>query len=149
MKQHRVVARYALMFFAAVLLLQGCGGKRSPQDAEGQERHDSARLLVLSEESAARADTLDLGRVHEGETLLKELSMRNMTGEPIVITGIDSGCGCLLFEYSKQPIHPGSDSTVKLRFYSAGLYGEVVRTAKIKSSASDALYTLVITAVVH
>lgn len=121
---------------ATVLLLStaaGCRGRKAPAAA------DSAGVrIAVSEEmiSASRPDTVRLGVLHEGEKVKLDLFFANDGDRPFVIENINSGCGCLLFGYSKEPAMPGAGAAAELTFNSAGLYGEIIRLAYVYTTLS-------------
>ena len=69
------------------------------------------------------ADTLDFGRVREGETVVKAIIIRNEEDTPVVITRVDLTCGCVGTDYRNSPIKPGEEATMSVRFDSRGLGG--------------------------
>lgn len=140
MKFGVVISLISVLFFAS------CGNKRN--SAAGTSKI-AAETIVLSDSLISQLYTINLGRVSEGESILKEITLVNDTDHPIIITNIDAGCGCILFEFSRKPIAAGESGDIKMRFFTVGLTGDVMRVAKIKCSGCDIPKEVMINATVH
>lgn len=138
------IVRYLLIVMLPLCIL-GCRGRKAVPAAV---RADATVTISGALIAAENRDTLDLGIVREGERVRLDLLFRNGGDMPFVIENIDSGCGCALFGYSKEPVQPGKESRAELTFVSSGLYGEVTRFANIHTSLSPQPLTLVIEATV-
>ena len=83
----------------------------------------NARTLALTDSllTAGVADTLKLGHMHSGEMVVKTITLRNDTDEPLVIMRHETTCHCTSMEYDKRPVKPGELIDVKCTFDSRGV----------------------------
>lgn len=89
-----------------------------------------------------------MGAMREGEKVTIGFSVKNSFEEPFVIEKVVSGCGCALFGYSRKPVAPGEAAALEVTFNSAGFYGEIIKEAKMYTSASGKPYRIIIEAAV-
>ena len=113
-----------------------------------EREESSSRIVALSDSllEAGVADTIDLGRLQEGEAVESELQLQNVGVKPFVILKTETGCGCTQTEYPKGPLRPGNSGWLVVRFDSQGLRGWVFKTVSVYTSLSEKPYVLVITA---
>ncbi len=123
-----------------VFSFAGCRGGRRVAEAE-QGRGFEVSATTLRPEFA---DTLKIGTVREGEKVVLEVTLKNGLEEPFVVENIVSGCGCTVFGYSREPVIPGNAAEMEVVFNSAGFMGEIIKEAKIYTSASEQPYRLII-----
>ena len=137
---------YVIATFLIVAAIS-CGSGKKTRDitvGTGGKSIEISEHRILS----GIADTLKLGIIREGEIVMNGFSFKNSTKIPVVIDNIDSGCGCITFGYSKEPIKPEEKTSVEVRFDSRGLLGEIYRVAYIKTTASQKPVMVVIEALV-
>lgn len=72
----------------------------------------------------------DFGFIDEGKGLVShEFEFQNKDKKAVAITGVTSGCGCVKFDYPKQPISPGAKGVVKVYFnpaYRPGFFSKEI-----------------------
>lgn len=76
-------------------------------------------------------DTFRLGKLKHGEQVIKEFSLRNAGGIPVVISDIDSDCGCIVTRYDKRPVMPEELLPLSVSFDSRGYRGYVIKKVEI------------------
>lgn len=64
--------------------------------------------------------TLDYGRVDAGVTLTDSIRIHNAGDAPLVITRTFAGCACTMPDEPREPIAPGADAWIKVRFDTSG-----------------------------
>lgn len=84
----------------------------------------------------------DFGTLTEGDTVEHVFAFTNTGQIPLIINNITASCGCTTPEWPKQPIAPGTGSTIKVRFNSAGKMGEQSKTVTIYANTEPATTTL-------
>jgi hypothetical protein len=104
----------------ATVTLCGCGGN-SPQ----KTNRIADREITLSEEAfgAGISDTLQLGRMRQGEIIAKTIRLHNGSDRPVVILREVTSCGCTMAQYLRQPIAPASSCDITIEFNSQGQLG--------------------------
>lgn len=98
--------------------------------SEASEVHGGAAAALLSSvrvvalaDTLLAADTVHLGRLHEGEQVRLPLAVENRSARPLVVAEVRSGCGCLDLEVAPAPIPSGGRAAAVLKFDARGLWG--------------------------
>lgn len=140
---------FKIAFFVLLVITGGfasCRGKiKTAAGASGGVVFEVSDSIIV----AGVADTLDFGRMREGEMVSREFRIRNMGNEPLVVINVESSCGCALFGFDREPVMPGGEKTITASFDSAGYYGEVIKTASLHTSLSQKPHTIIVEALVN
>lgn len=129
------------------LVLYACAGRTSRPDSN---KADAGSLYAFTAElsdsllKSGVSDTLDLGRMREGEVISQTIGLRNGGDTPVVILGVETSCGCTTVDYPRQPIMPGETEALGFRFDSRGEYGRQFKSFRIFTSASERPYRIYI-----
>lgn len=101
-----------------MVLTASCGSHRS----EVVHVTDVLKVdtTVLNE---GASDTLRLGRMRQGEKVVKRLRIENGCGKPLVIVRHSTTCGCVVPEYERRPIPADGSTDIVFTFDSQGEYG--------------------------
>ena len=85
----------------ALLLAGGLAACCFSCRSRGAATHLPGTVLEVSDSSilSLRRDTFDLGRLREGERIVKEFSVKNSGNVPFVVSSAESDCGCIVSEY--------------------------------------------------
>ncbi|RYF74959.1 MAG: DUF1573 domain-containing protein [Cytophagaceae bacterium] len=73
----------------------------------------------------------DFGQLTEGDTVEYLYKFVNKGELPLVINNITASCGCTTPEWPREPVAPGEESGVKVRFNSRGKQGEQHKTVTV------------------
>lgn len=127
------------------LLLAAIGGctSRAPLPAPAPAR--TILLSALSEPSRAR-DTLDLGRLHRGETALQEVTLYNDTPHTVALLGVETSCGCTTAQIGFEPLKAGEKRVLVLEFDTRGQQGWQWKSVALKTSLARQPYKIFLTA---
>ena len=87
----------------------------------------------------------NFGTLLEGEQVSHEFGYTNVGDADIVISKIETSCGCTVPEYDKDPVKPGERGSVRVRFDSNGKGGTQYKTIRIFSNSKEDIFELVIT----
>ena len=93
-----------------------------------------------------RVDTLNFGRVRKGDTVFRTFAIGNSSNAPIVVTGTETGCGCLNLDYPKNPVAAGARAEATMKFYSSGYNYFPPRSFYIRTTYSDIPHQIVVIA---
>ena len=130
---------FIFIFSFFILSFAACGERQEIKKTGGAVFDISPEII------AARVDTLiDIGIVRSGEILLYNASLRNTGEEPLVIKNVNTSCGCTSVEYEKQPIAPGQEGNLSLRFDSKGMAGMQIKLIEISTSAGTYPYQVLL-----
>ncbi|MCY7359409.1 MAG: DUF1573 domain-containing protein [Rudanella sp.] len=128
---------------AYVVLLAGLGW--------GQLACDNRRQAEASKQSAAgkmpkidlkEKQVFDFGEIMEGDTVEHNFAFTNTGEYPLIINNITASCGCTTPEWPRDPIAPGQQSSIKVRFNSKGKMGMQNKTITIFANTEPAMSDL-------
>lgn len=118
--------RYAIVLVILVLLTAGCSNDRkdklstdvitNPNTASGNPEND---LPVIEFEK----DIHDFGKLIEGEKAVYSFKFRNTGKTDLVISQVNSSCGCTVPRFPKEPVKPGEEGQIRVTFDSSGRKG--------------------------
>ena len=119
---------------AALLVVGSCGRRQA--SAPGQPA--AVRSVVVSDSLllCGGADTVRLGRLHEGEQARVNLRLRNETSRPMVILQHELTCGCIALEYDRKPVMPSESLSLQVDFDTRGLYGWQLKLFRLRPAGA-------------
>ena len=79
--------------------------------------------------------THDFGDINQGDKVEHVFSFENTGTEPLIITNVQTTCGCTAPEWPRDPVIPGQKSSIKVVFNSAGKMGRQNKVITIQSNA--------------
>ncbi len=142
----RLAAGFLALLCAVTIFATGCRsrserasearGMAEALEASNTAPLPSARVVVLADTLLA-ADTLRLGRLHEGEQVRLPLALENRSSRPLAVAGVRSGCGCLDLEVDSEPIRPGDRAAAVLKFDARGLWGWQLKVLELRFSGAQ------------
>ncbi|WP_044173447.1 DUF1573 domain-containing protein [Flectobacillus major] len=113
----------------ASLALVACQNK---QKNNAQALSDSAAALQPTADRfpVMKVDTqfVDLGTITEGDSVFHTYKFRNTGNMPLVISNVSTSCGCTTPSYSTEPVMPGDQGFIKVKFNSKNKEGKVNKT---------------------
>ena len=90
---------------------------------------------------------MELGIVSEGTQVDVVFSFQNTGGAPLILSDVSTSCGCTLAEqWSREPIQPGGNGEVAVRFDSRGHVGANRKEVFVVTNAVPSTTTLVLNA---
>jgi len=107
------------------------------QDAE--EDNKPGPELIFEEKSH------DFGDIHQGDQVEHVFSFENSGDAPLVLTNVQTTCGCTAPKWPRQPIPPGQKGEITVKFNSAGKIGKQHKVIKIISNAKTPVTQISIT----
>ena len=85
---------------------------------------------TLSDELVFEERVFDFGEIKEENGLVShEFEFKNVSQKVISINGVTSGCGCVQFEFPKEPLRPNATGKVKVPYnpaYRPGFFSKEV-----------------------
>lgn len=126
MKKYSIFA--LLLMIGAMAFAQETKSTTAPQE-------DGAVLTL-------EANTHDFGDITQGDVVERIFKFTNTGNQPLIITNIQTSCGCTTPVWPRDPIMPGGKGEIKVGFNSAGKLNKQTKTLPIISnSVSDASIT--------
>ena len=101
---------------------------RNPASAAGLIDTNRLAKMTFSETQ------FNFGEIEEGEVVEHVFQFTNTGKVPLIISDARSTCGCTVPEWSKEPIEPGANSEIKVRFDSTGKKGEQLKPITITAN---------------
>jgi len=90
--------------------------------------------------------TFDFGDIYQGDKVEHTFVFENTGTEPLIITNVQTTCGCTVPKWPREPIPPGQEGKIVVRFDSAGKINKVNKVVKIISNAVTPLNQVTISA---
>lgn len=119
----------------------------------GRDRHavPAGTIFVMNDSTLLHGgiDSLQLGRMHSGEVIHREFYVRNSTGNPVVILGYETTCGCTALSYDDSPIEPGESRRMTCRFDSSGEYGQTLTVLSLNLYGTDKRHRILVLSEIH
>jgi hypothetical protein len=88
----------------------------NPKSASGD---DVVKLPVI----AFDKDFHDFGRLVQGEKVTYGFKFKNTGNSDLVISQVNSGCGCTVPGFPREPVRPGETGIIQVSFDSTGRRG--------------------------
>lgn len=102
-------------------------------------------VWTLNPSDSIRSDTVNFGRIHQGEVIRKEFYLHNASDKPLLILSASANCGCTAVDFTREPIKPGENGDFSFEFDSKGFIGYQLKQIKLRTTLSSAPYILVVT----
>lgn len=119
------------LFLMLGIILLSCGNSKdktigvesisNPVTADGVDKQKANKMPVLQFESV----THNFGKVIQGERLSYSFKFKNTGHSNLIISYVESSCGCTTSTPPKEPIKPGDSGEIKVTFDSRTKSGEV------------------------
>jgi len=93
-------------------------------------------------------DQYDFGTIDQGTNVEHTFKFKNTGDAPLIIVDAKSSCGCTVPEYTREPIAPGGEGELLVKFNGSG-QNQVSKTVTIISNTEAGTETLTIKAFVN
>ncbi|GAB4280395.1 MAG: hypothetical protein Kow0068_04620 [Marinilabiliales bacterium] len=81
-------------------------------------------------------DVYDFGKIKKDKPVTCVFKFRNDGLKPLIITNVESSCGCTVPEYPKKPVKPMSTGEIKAT-YDAKKLGTFSKSVTVSTNASE------------
>ena len=78
----------------------------------------------------------DFGTLLQGEVVTYSFHFTNTGNAPLLISNVNTSCGCTVADFSREPINPGKDGHIKATYDSKGHHGFQTRTLTVVSNTN-------------
>ena len=134
-----------ILSLGALLLLAACNS-----------RNDNGKLstdLVTNPKSASQPSDKepaitfdktehDFGTLLQGEVVTYSFHFTNTGNAPLLISNVNTSCGCTVADFSREPINPGKDGYIKASYNSKGHHGLQTRSLTVVANTNPSQTTL-------
>lgn len=130
--KNTILLTLALVFMVAVVDAQ----VKIPaaQNTEASQAVDGPKMVFES-------NVVDYGTIEQDSEPLRSVKFVNRGTSPLVITNARGSCGCTVPKWSKDPIMPGEESTIEVR-YSTNRLGAINKKITITTNEGTEPHTI-------
>ena len=117
--------QYFLVIWLTLVVVSACNNKpgnlstdvvTNPNTASGKVK-DNLPMIEFEKEIH------DFGKVIQGEKVSYGFKFKNTGKSDLVISQVNTSCGCTVPKFSKEPIKPGEEQVITVKFDSKGRKG--------------------------
>ncbi|RZK42277.1 MAG: DUF1573 domain-containing protein [Pedobacter sp.] len=90
------------------------------------------------------SETHDFGKIVIGKAVVHTFNFTNTGDAPIIISKIETTCGCTVPEYSKVPVKSGEKGFIKVTLTPSGPAVPIVKSITVTSNARTTTKVLII-----
>jgi hypothetical protein len=149
------------IFFLSVLAFAACNNKpaetkttnadsgmlsaklvKNPYTASGTDTAIAAQLATIQ----FRDTTHDFGTIHEGEVVSYDFEFTNGGKSPLIVSNAVGSCGCTIADFPREPLPPGKNGKITVRFNSKDKTGPQNKTVTLTTNTPRGIEWLYITA---
>lgn len=87
----------------------------------------------------------DFGDIHQGDKVQHIFNFENTGDAPLIITNVQTTCGCTATNWEREPIMPGAKSSITVNFNSAHKMGRQNKVISVISNSVAPLNQIKIT----
>ena len=88
---------------------------------------------------------IDIGRINEDDAPIESTFRWENTGDkPLVVTRVETTCGCARPDYERRPVLPGEEGTLKVTYHPKRHPGSFHRRIFVFTQLSDKLPTAIL-----
>src|SRR5882757_5979840 len=106
----------------AIVAANAQSNQVNPADAKTPVAAPKQDILILKEPAH------NFGKIPQGRPTTHNFEITNTGKEPLRLENVQASCGCTTPEWSKEPIAPGANATIKVGYnaYAEGAFTKVV-----------------------
>lgn len=78
----------------------------------------------------------DFGTILQGERVAYTFHFTNTGNVPLLISSVNSSCGCTVGDFSRDPVAPGKSGSIKATYDSKGHHGFQSRTLTVVTNTN-------------
>ena len=90
-------------------------------------------------------DFYTFGELVQGEVVEHRFKFKNTATAPLLISEARASCGCTVPKWPKEPIMPGQEKSIRIKFDSKGKQGSFRKTITIHANTHPSMNIITIT----
>ena len=111
--------------------------------AQETQKAPDAQKKKASDIAQFKTETIDLGKIKQGNPTTAIFSVANIGKEALIIEQANPTCGCTISDYTKEPIAVGKTGTIKAT-YNAANVGAFEKHLTVKFAGVDEIKSITI-----
>ncbi|MGQ1909875.1 DUF1573 domain-containing protein [Marinifilum sp. RC60d5] len=139
------IAAYLILFLFAIFSLQ-CSGDLKSKKGNSKLGHFLIADSSVYPKFEFTKEIHKFGEISEGEIGVCEFYFKNIGGRDLIISNIESSCGCTNVDWEKNPIKSGAESKITIEFDSEGRSGRQYKVITLYANTLKREKKLYITA---
>ena len=116
--------------FTLLLMVAMISSISFAQDSSASEENTSGPTMTFE------SMTVDYGTIEQNSDPLRSFIFTNTGNEPLQITHAKGSCGCTVPEYPKEPIMPGEQAKINVR-YDTKRIGKFVKSVTLTTNTTS------------
>lgn len=128
------------LFSLVCLLMLGFAAVAQHADAAKTNATATAKadgpVLTFAEKSH------DFGDIKQGEKVSYTFKFKNTGNAPLIISNVQTTCGCTVSNWTKEPVAPGKSGEVSATFNSAGKMAKQNKVITVYSNSANGVETV-------
>ena len=108
----------------------------SPTPNQAQRLDEKHEITWNKASIKWKVEEIDLGEIAQSKPVTVEFEFKNSGDTPIMITNVQTSCGCTGANYEKTPILPGKSTKIAAT-YNAASKGNFKKTITVTTNADD------------
>ncbi|MBI1305463.1 MAG: DUF1573 domain-containing protein [Bacteroidetes bacterium] len=131
---------YGLLIALSAITLTSCGTSNKGEgdmDSSVVENNKTADNPDAPNEVAAitcENPEWNFGKINEGEVVIHSFHIKNTGNHALRITNCVASCGCTTTKCKKEPIAPGEETDIEIKFDSKGKKENVTKTITVTAN---------------
>lgn len=134
---NRRIFLYSLLFLTGIMVILACSGQNGSSSGLLPEQEvadqDTTGQSVIEFESMVH----DFGMIVEGEMVVCYFDYTNNGDGDLVISSVETTCGCTTPDWSSEPLKPGGKQQMKVIFDARGRSGIQRKVITVRSNAAN------------
>ena len=123
---------FAFIFLSSILSCEKKEEKKEETKVENKVVVSDTTIKSAAKPAATvisfKETSFDFGKVNEGDKVEHTFEFTNTGEHPLIISNANASCGCTLPEWTKEPVMPGSNGKIRVKYDSAGKEGKINKT---------------------
>ncbi|QGY45440.1 DUF1573 domain-containing protein [Maribellus comscasis] len=108
-----------------VAFLFSCGNRNEQKSKATQQETNVITEFEFSKEMH------NFGSLQAGEIVVFTFEFKNSGENNLLIQKVETDCGCMRAEFSKENVLPGESGIIEVEFDSSGLWGKQFKTIEV------------------
>lgn len=128
----------------ATMAITGCNEKAAATIDEANLTAAAEREAIVGDFPAMTFSDVeyDFGTVAEGAVVEYEYTFKNTGSAPLIVVNAKGSCGCTVPTWSKEPIAPGEEGSMLVKFNTSGKPNNQTKTITIKANTESGTETV-------